>query len=183
MSAWSLAPWAGTTAGQGSVFEILAAGAHPLAHLNAALNALATVLLLVGLWLIKARREEAHGRTMIAAIVVSAAFLVSYLAYHYLVGSVKFTHGGLPRVLYLVVLLTHIPLAFTVPFLTLRSAYLGTRALGWGSASRLSMDQRARFREKHLRLVRWAFPIWLYVSVTGVAVYVMLYHIWPSAEL
>lgn len=183
MSWGSLPQLASHLAGQGGAVEILAAGPHPLAHLNAALNALATALLLIGLWLIKARREQAHGWTMIAALIVSVAFLASYLTYHSLVGSVRFTHEGAPRVLYRIVLFTHIPLAFTVPFLTLRAAYLGTRALGWGSAASLSIDERSRFRVKHVRLVRWAFPIWLYVSVTGVAVYVMLYHIWPSAEL
>ena len=183
MNWWSLSLLASNLVGQGGIVGIQPAGPHLLAHLNAALNSLATALLLVGLWLIKSRREQAHGRTMIAALAVSVAFLVSYLTYHALVGSVRFTHEGPPRVLYRIVLWTHIPLAFTVPFLTLRAAFLGTRALGWGAAATLSIDERARFRVKHLRLVRWAYPIWLYVSVTGVAVYVMLYHIWPSAEL
>jgi putative membrane protein len=74
-------------------------------------------------------------------------------------------------------------LALSVPFLAITAIYFGTRALGWGRAAALAPPERAQFRGRHLRLVRWAFPIWLYVSVTGVVVYLMLYHLWPSAEL
>jgi putative membrane protein len=160
---------------------VLAAGAHPLAHLNAALNSLATVLLLAAFWRIRQGREQAHGRTMLAALGTSVAFLTSYLIYHGMVGHVEFTHDGVPRLIYRIVLWTHVPLAFTVPFLAVAAALFGSRALGWGAAASLSSEERGRFRAKHVRLVRWAFPIWLYVSVTGVAVYVMLYHIWPAA--
>jgi putative membrane protein len=158
-------------------------GAHPLVHLNAALNTLATLLLMLGLWRIRHRREEAHGRTMLAALGVSAAFLVSYLVYHSIAGSVRFTHPGAVRYVYYFILLTHVLLAFTVPFFAIFAAVFGARALGWGRAAALPVDERTRFRLKHIRLVHWAFPIWLYVSVTGVVVYVMLYHLWPSAEL
>jgi uncharacterized membrane protein YozB (DUF420 family) len=158
-------------------------GAHPLVHLNAALNTLATLLLLLGLWRIRRRREEAHGRTMVLALAVSAAFLVSYLLYHAIAGSVRFTHPGPVRYVYYGVLLSHVLLAFAVPFLALYAAFLGSRALGWGRAAALPVEERARFRLKHIKVVRWAYPIWLYVSVTGVVVYLMLYHLWPSADL
>jgi uncharacterized membrane protein YozB (DUF420 family) len=157
--------------------------AHPLVHLNAALNTLATLLLLLGLWRIRNGREQAHGRTMLAALVVSAAFLVSYLIYHSIAGSVRFTYPGPVRYVYYVILLTHVLLAFTVPFLAIFAAIFGVRALGWGWAAGLPVDKRLQSRRTHIRIVRWAYPIWLYVSITGVVVYLMLYHLWPSAEL
>ena len=170
-------------AGQGSLELTLLTAAHPLVHLNAALNSLATILLLAGLWQIRRRRETAHGRTMMAALAVSTVFLVSYLAYHYLAGSVRFTHPGPVKYIYLAILLSHIVLAVTVPFLAITAAWLGAKALGWGGFALLAPEEKARFRVKHLRLVRWAFPIWLYVSVTGVVVYAMLYHLWPSTDI
>ena len=170
--------------GQGSLFDALPlASAHPLVHLNAALNALATALLYIGLWRIKHGREDAHGRTMLAALVVSAAFLVSYLVYHAMAGSVRFTHAGPVRYVYYSVLASHVLLAFTVPFLAIAAALFGAGALGWGRAAALSAEARARSRAVHLRIVRWAYPIWLYVSVTGVVVYAMLYHLWPSEDI
>jgi putative membrane protein len=162
---------------------LLAVGAHPLVHLNAALNALATVLLVVGLYRIKQHREPAHGRTMVAALGVSAAFLVSYLTYHAIAGSVRFTHEGPVRYVYYGVLLSHVLLAFTVPFLAVAAGLFGMRALGWGRAAALPVEARTRSRLAHVRIVRWAYPIWLYVSVTGVLVYAMLYHLWPSADI
>jgi len=159
-------------------------GAHPLVHLNAALNTLATLLLVVGLWRIKHGREDAHGRTMLAALSVSALFLVSYLTYHFAVQlTVRFTHPGPVRYVYYAVLLTHVLLAMTVPFLALAAAFFGTRALGWGPAAALPIEARVRSRITHIRIVRWAYPVWLYVSVTGVVVYAMLYHLWPSADI
>lgn len=156
--------------------------AHPLVHLNAALNAAATVLLVVGLWQIKRKRVSAHGRTMLLAFAVSAGFLCSYLYYHSLVGSVKFTHPGPVRYVYYTILLTHVVLAFFVPFLATGQLYLGLRAIGWWPGAGLEGEQRiaaARYRDKHCRLARWTYPIWLYASVTGVVVYAMLYHLWP----
>jgi putative membrane protein len=158
-------------------------GAHPLVHLNAALNLLATLLLTLGLWRIKHGRENAHGRTMLAALAVSAAFLVSYLTKRALGGDVRFTATGPVRYVYLTVLISHVLLALMVPFLAVTAAFFGSRALGWGRAVTLTPPERARFRARHIRLVRWAYPIWLYVSVTGVVVYLMLYHLWPSGEL
>jgi uncharacterized membrane protein YozB (DUF420 family) len=166
-------------------------GAHPLVHLNAALNALATVLLVLGHRQIKRGREVAHGRLMLAALATSAAFLVSYLIYHAIAGSVRFTHPGAIRYIYYAVLLSHVLLAFTVPLFALASAYLGIRAVGsqalfgraGSSPTPATAPATAAFRARHRRLVRWAYPIWLYVSVTGVLVYAMLYHLWPSADL
>ncbi len=158
-------------------------GAHPLVHLNAALNTLATILLVLGLWRIKHRQETAHGRTMLAALAVSAAFLVSYLAYHAIAGSVRFTHPGAVRYVYYSVLISHVLLAFTVPLFAVAAAYYGARALGWNRFATLPLEERTRCRLKHIRVVSWAYPIWLYVSVTGVVVYLMLYHLWPSSEL
>jgi uncharacterized membrane protein YozB (DUF420 family) len=158
--------------------------AHPIVHVNASLNATATVLLLLGLALIKRRQVIAHKRVMLAAFAVSAAFLACYVWYHTLEGHVEFTYPGWPRALYLVVLLTHIPLAFCVPFLAVGQIYLGYRALGCCTPPGDAAEQiaaAAQYRDRHLRLARWTFPIWLYVSVTGVIVYVMLYHLWPPA--
>lgn len=152
----------------------LLAAAHPIVHVNAGLNALATVLLVLGLIFIKRGNEQAHRTAMVAAFLVSIAFLGCYLWYHMLVGRINFTHPGLVRYVYKTILLTHIVLAVTVPFLAGLAMYYGYRALDL---------KEPAFRAKHRRVVKWAFPIWLYVSVTGVIVYVMLYHLWPSAEL
>jgi putative membrane protein len=162
------------------VLTLLAA--HPIVHLNAALNATAAVLLVVGVLLIQRGRVLAHKRVMLSAFGVSVAFLACYLWYHYQVLHVKFTYPGPVRYIYYAVLATHIPLAFTVPFLAIAQIYLGFRALGCCSGEGDSAEQLAAmnwYREKHRRLSRWTFPIWLYVSVTGVIVYVMLYHLWP----
>jgi uncharacterized membrane protein YozB (DUF420 family) len=177
----ALAPLAALTDAAGQ-------GAHPLVHLNAALNALATALLVIGHRQLKHGREAAHGRLMLAALATSAAFLVSYLIYHAVAGSVRFTHPGSVRYIYYAVLISHVLLAFTVPLFALASAYLGIRAIGapvlFGRAgSSLTSAMSTAFRARHRRLVRWAYPIWLYVSVTGVLVYAMLYHIWPSTDL
>ena len=163
---------------------LLAASAHPLVHLNAALNLLATILLVVGLVRVKRGAESAHGKTMLAALAVSAVFLASYLTYHFGVNmTVRFTHPGPIKAVYYAILASHVLLAMTVPFLAIAAAIFGSKALGWGGAAALAPGDRALYRAKHLRLVRWGFPIWLYVSVTGVVVYAMLYHLWPSAEL
>jgi len=137
---------------------------HQLPAVNASLNALAAVLLVVGWLQIKARREQAHKWCMLSAFVVSIVFLGCYLVYHYHVGSVKFTGPEPVRSLYLAILLTHVVLAALVPFLAGANIYLGL----------------ADRREKHRKLARWTFPIWLYVSITGVVIYVMLYHLYPA---
>jgi putative membrane protein len=158
--------------------------AHSIVHLNASLNALATVLLVVGLLFIKQGRVDAHKRTMLAAFAVSTAFLVCYVWYHLHVGSVRFTHPGAVRYVYLTILASHVLLAITVPFLAIRQIYLGFRAVGCCGGVAPQPERAAAsalYREKHLRLGKWVYPIWLYVSVTGVIVYVMLYHLWPPS--
>jgi putative membrane protein len=132
---------------------------HSLPAVNASLNALAAVLLVTGYVLIRRRQWIAHRNVMTAALVCSVLFLTSYLIYHAQVGSVRFPGTGTPRAVYLAVLLTHTVLAAAVPFL---AGVTVVRA--W----------RRRYPQ-HKRLARWTLPIWLYVSVTGVVVYWMLY--------
>ena len=151
---------------------MLLAAAHWLVHLNAALNTTATLLLVVGLVLIKQGRVTAHKRVMLTAFGVSTLFLACYLWYHYQVGSVAFTQQGFVRYVYLTILISHILLAFSVPVLAIWTIYLGLRATA-----------NEGYRTRHRRLARWTLPIWLYVSVTGVVVYAMLYHLWPPADL
>lgn len=162
---------------------------HPIVHVNASLNALATVLLVAGYLLIKLDYVNAHRNAMLSAFGVSTLFLACYLYYHYVVQfHTKFTHPGAVRYFYLAVLLSHIVLAVTVPFLAIASIVLGMRSQGrWlpsavketSPAERLA--QVAEYRRRHIRLSRWTFPIWLYVSITGVIVYAMLYHLYPPA--
>jgi uncharacterized membrane protein YozB (DUF420 family) len=159
--------------------------AHPIVHVNASLNAIATCLLVIGFVLIKKRRIEAHKRAMLSAFAVSIAFLGCYVWYHYHVKLVKFTYPGVVKYVYYLILGTHVPLAMTVPFLAIAQIYLGYRALGCCRSKGDPAEQLAvatAYRDKHLRLSRWTFPIWLYVSVTGVIVYVMLYHLWPPID-
>ena len=132
---------------------------HSLPAVNATLNATAAVLLLTGYSLIRRRRIQAHRRVMLTAFGVSIAFLVSYLIYHSQVGSVPYRKSGVLRAVYFSILVTHTLLAATVPVLAIITL---RRAL------------RGDFK-RHRQIARWTFPIWLYVSVTGVIVYVMLY--------
>ena len=130
-----------------------------LPAVNASLNALSGILLLIGYAMIRARRIEQHRRCMLAAFAASTAFLVCYIVYHAQVGSVRFTREGLVRPVYFTILVTHVILAAAVVPLALVT---------------ISRGLQARFPQ-HVRIARWAFPIWLYVSVTGVLVYVLLY--------
>jgi putative membrane protein len=170
--------------GEWKIKLTLLLAAHPLVHVNASLNSVATVLLLIGLNLIKRGRVESHKRVMLSAFVVSIAFLVCYLWYHYLVGRVDFTHPGPVRYLYYAILLSHVLLAMTVPFLATWQIYLGFRAVGCCQKGGSAEDRAvmAAYLDKHRRWARVTFPIWLYVSVTGVVVYVMLYHLWPPIQ-
>jgi uncharacterized membrane protein YozB (DUF420 family) len=136
-----------------------------LPTVNAALNALATVLLVGGYVQIRRKRERVHRNLMLAAFGVSILFLICYLVYHARIGSKRFEHQGLIRPVYYSILLTHVTLAAAVPVLAGTTIYLGLR------------DRRVG----HRRLALWTFPIWLYVSVTGVVIYVMLYHLPPPA--
>jgi uncharacterized membrane protein YozB (DUF420 family) len=137
-----------------------------LPTINALLNATATVLLVWGYWLIKGGRERAHQRVMLAAFGVSILFLACYLVYHFQVGSVPFRGPQPLRSAYYAMLLTHIVLAALVPFLAGGTIWLGLK------------DHRVR----HVQLARWTFPIWLYVSVTGVLIYLVLYHVYPAPD-
>jgi uncharacterized membrane protein YozB (DUF420 family) len=132
-----------------------------LPTLNAALNAGAALLLLAGYILIRRGRREAHRRVMLAAVACSVLFLVSYLAYHFQVGSVRFQGRGLLRTVYLSILLSHTVLAVVIVPLVLVTL---TRAL------------QQRF-DPHRRVARITLPLWGYVSVTGVVVYWMLYRL------
>src|SRR5262249_42462513 len=135
-------------------------------------------------YFVKRGRIEAHKLTMLTAFAVSIAFLACYVWYHVQVGRVEFTHPGPVRYVYYAVLLAHLLLAITVPFLATRQICLGFRALGCCASQADPAQERAvaaTYRDKHCRLARITFPIWLYVSVTGVVVYVMLYHLWPPA--
>lgn len=133
--------------------------ARDLPTVNAALNATATLLLLLGWRLIRARRVGAHRRAMLAALGCSALFLVSYLVYHFEAGSVRFPGTGAARSVYLAILASHTLLAAALPVLV---AVTVSRAL-------------ARRFDRHRRIARVTLPVWLYVSVTGVVVYWMLY--------
>lgn len=130
-----------------------------LPHVNASLNALATLLIVAGFICIKSRRVVAHKRFMLSAVAVSAAFLACYLVYHFYVPSKKYAGTGLMRPVYFTILISHVILAATVPVFVCITLYYAFRN---------------RF-DRHKRIVRWTLPIWLYVSVTGVAVYWMLY--------
>jgi len=132
--------------------------------INASLNGASTVLLLTGRWFISQRRIAAHRATMITAVCTSALFLTSYLYYHAHVGSVRFQGTGWSRPVYFTVLISHVILAVVIVPLVIITL---TRAL------------RERY-DRHRAIARWTFPLWLYVSVTGVLVYFMLYH-WFAA--
>jgi uncharacterized membrane protein YozB (DUF420 family) len=130
-----------------------------LPTVNAVLNGTAAALLITGFFLIRSGNREAHRRAMTAAFACSVLFLVSYLVYHFEVGSVRFEGTGIIRTAYLAILLTHTLLAAVVPFLAVVT---------------LALARRGRF-ETHKKLARVTLPIWLYVSVTGVVIYLMLY--------
>ncbi|OLD64348.1 MAG: hypothetical protein AUI47_06430 [Acidobacteria bacterium 13_1_40CM_2_68_5] len=136
-----------------------------LPALNAVLNGTSAVLLAAGYVLIRQRRIAAHRACMLLALVTSAAFLVSYLTYHYHVGSVAYRGAGWARPVYFTILITHTILAAAVVPLALVTV---TRAL------------RERF-DRHVRIARLTLPIWFYVSVTGVVIYLMLYGTGRSA--
>ena len=136
---------------------------HQLPAVNAVLNGTAAILLIRGYSLIRAGKRDQHKKTMIAAFAVSAVFLVCYLIYHANVGAVYFQKTGLIRYVYLTILFTHTVLAATVPFLAIIALRRALKA-----------EKNADY-SRHKRIARWTLPIWLYVSVTGVVVYVMLY--------
>lgn len=136
-----------------------------LPHLNAVLNGLSAIFLVAGFLLIRRQKVRAHRAMMTGALISSAAFLVSYLTYHFAFhGLSRFQGQGIIRPIYFIILFTHTVLAaIIVPFVLLTV----TRAV------------RGDF-QRHRRIARWTFPLWLYVSVTGVIVYLILYQFYPS---
>ena len=135
---------------------------HSLPTLNAALNATSAVLLSIGWWLIKQRRIAAHRAVMISAFVTSSLFLTSYVIYHAQVGSRPFPGHGPIRAVYFAILITHVVLAAVIVPLVLVTLRRGLH----------------RDDARHRAIARWTWPLWLYVSVTGVIIYVMLYHLY-----
>jgi putative membrane protein len=136
-----------------------------LPALNAGLNSLSTVLLTAGFIFIKRRNERAHRNCMIGALVTSTLFLASYLYYHFHAGRTVFPDHWF-RPIYLVILLTHTVLAVVIVPLILAAVIQAIRK---------------RF-EAHKKITRWAWPLWMYVSVTGVLIYLLLYQIFPAAK-
>jgi len=132
-----------------------------LPHLNALLNATSAVLLLSGYMLVRKGNKVRHHKMMLSAFVVSLLFFASYLTYHARFGTTRFQHQGWIRAVYLSILLSHTLLAVAVVPLAVITLIFATRQ---------------RFTQ-HKRLARWAFPVWLYVSITGIVVYVLLYHL------
>ena len=130
-----------------------------LPAINATLNAIAAILLAIGYTLIRQKRIQAHRRVMLTAFSVSVVFLACYLFYHYKAGVVYYQKTGLLRYIYLTILTTHTILAVITPVLAIITLRRGLR-----------MDV-----QRHRAIARWTFPIWMYVSVTGVIVYLMLY--------
>ncbi len=139
-----------------------------LPAVNATLNGAATILLIVGYCLIRRGRREAHKRAMLSSFVVSIAFLACYLVYHYYLkkytgdASQKFLGTGVWRPIYFTILISHVILAAVVPFLAMTTIYRAWKQQ-W---------------QRHRRIARITFPIWVYVSITGVVIYFMVYH-WP----
>ena len=131
---------------------------YQLPKLNAFINGTCSVLLLISLYFIKRKNIEAHKKVNITAFVLSSLFLVSYITYHWMAKETSFPHDNPMRTVYLTILISHIILAALVLPMVLMSFYYG-----------LQMDV-----VKHRKLVRFAYPIWLYVTVTGVIVYLMI---------
>lgn len=135
---------------------------HPA--INAALNGTCAVLLILGRLAIARRDQERHRKLMVAAFTTSTVFLISYLIRFATTGAHKYPHDGWDKYAYLIILFSHMVLAVVLVPLVLRALLLALR----GDFAR------------HLRVVRWGWPIWMYVSVTGVLVYLMLYHLGPA---
>jgi putative membrane protein len=131
---------------------------HVFAWVNAVINSVVSVLLLVGLIAVKRKKYEAHKKIMLTAIVLSALFLISYIAHHLLAGETQYGGSGTLKIVYYFILITHIPLAAVILPFILFTAYRG-----------LTGDYK-----KHARLARYTWPLWLYVSLTGVLVYLFI---------
>ena len=136
-----------------------------LPDVNAILNSISAILIFIGYVMIRRKNVAAHRACMLGAFASSTLFLISYLTYHYMHGSKPFpVKEGFIRTVYFVILLSHTLLAAAIVPLVLTSLYRGLRG---------------QF-DKHMRVARWTFPLWLYVSITGVIVYLMLYQLFPS---
>ena len=134
---------------------------NDLSTVNALLNSICTILLIFGFVAIKNGQKERQRKFMISALVTSALFLISYLVYHYYVGSVPYPHYDWTRTVYFVILVPHIIFAGIMTPFILIAVYFALKE---------------RF-ENHKKIVRWVYPVWMYVSVTGVIIYLMLYHL------
>ena len=135
-----------------------------LPAVNAGLNSLSTVFLTAGYIFIRRQRQVAHRNCMIGAVISSALFLTCYIIYHYNAGRTTFRDPAWFRPIYLAILLTHTILAVAIVPMVLMTLYRAAR----------------RQFEQHKRISRWTWPIWIYVSVTGVLIYFLLYHIFPQ---
>lgn len=138
-----------------------------LPTLNALLNSTSAVLLLIGYGFIRRKQIAAHRACMLSALVTSVLFLISYLTYHVQVGTTKFLGEGIIRPVYFTLLTSHTLLAIVIVPMALIT---------------LSRALRGRF-DRHRRIARWTFPVWLYVSITGVLIYFMLYHWFPHETI
>lgn len=132
---------------------------------NASFNALSTLFIILGWWFIRNEQKKAHIVMMVGALVASTIFLIGYLIYHFNVPATRFEAGGAVRAIYFFILITHIILAFFVLPMVIMTVVPALRR---------------RF-DRHRRIGRWTMPVWLYVSVTGVLVYLMLYQWYPPS--
>lgn len=143
---------------------------HIFPHLNATLNALSGLLIVIGFYFIKKRNIDAHRFCMTSACIVSAIFLISYVAHHAVrtyyfgLGPTRFTGEGIAKPIYFTILTSHTILAAVIAPFVIVTFFRGLK----------------RLDEKHRKIARYVFPIWLYVSITGVIVYIMLYHLYPA---
>ena len=135
-----------------------------LPHINATLNGISTILLLIGFVLIKMGHKDAHRKTMISAIVVSAIFLVSYLTYHFTAPIFVFPGTGWAVPAYYTLLITHVIMATVVTPMVVVTAW-------WALHGQF---------ERHKKLARWTWPVWIFVTTSGIAVYAILYHVYPA---
>lgn len=139
---------------------------HDIPTLNATLNGICTILITLGFFLIKRGRIAEHRKVMTAAMVVSAVFLICYVTHKVMIGGVHTSFGGegVIRTIYYAMLFSHIVLAISIAYLVPRTFFLAIRG----------------HIDRHQAWARWTFPIWWYVSVTGVLVYLFLYQWWPA---
>ncbi len=135
-----------------------------LPHVNALLNSASALLLITGYFFIRRMRVNAHRNCQVSAVLTSTLFLISYLTYHYYHGATRFPGQGVVRALYFTILISHTILAIVIVPMVLVT---------------LSRAVRGDF-ERHRKIARWTLPLWIYVSVTGVVVYLMLYHFYPT---